>query len=376
MRRVAQALDVPDAPSGVYDLVASLGGPLSLRKLGFREEDLDRAAELATAAPYPNPRELSASGIRELLANALDGTRPAPADPLAGQLRTLLDQVVASFAQTPDVRVRHLVTDLVRRLHGLVADNALTEREWMYAIDFLTRAGHITTDTRQEFVLLSDTLGVSSAVDLITNSRSAEATPSAVLGPFYVEGPPELPNGADISDGLPGVPLYVRVQISGPDGAPLAGAVADVWQSNADGFYDVQLPDQDGPVLRGRLRADAEGRIAFRSILPREYPIPDDGPVGAMLAAAGRHPFRAPHVHFMLSAPGMRRLVTQLFLAGGAYIDGDTVFGVKDALIVDFPEHQGPSPDGAAVVGPWRSLDYSFRLAAEVPTDADPGDPR
>jgi maleylacetate reductase len=364
MHRVARALDVPDAPAGVYDLVVALGGPVSLAGLGLREEDLDRATELATAAPYPNPRELTAPGMRALLAEALAGTRPRPADPLPGELRTLLDAVIASFDRTPDARVRRLATDLVRRLHGFVADNALTEDEWRYAIDFLTRAGHITTATRQEFVLLSDTLGVSSAVDLVTNSKSAHATPSAVLGPFYVEGPPEREPGADIADGLPGVPLYVDVRVTGPDDKPLAGAVVDVWQSNADGFYDVQLPDLDGPVLRARLRSDADGRIVFRSILPSPYPIPDDGPVGAMLAAVGRHPFRAPHLHFMLAAPGMRRLVTQLFVAGGEYIDGDTVFGVKDALVVDYPEHTGPAPDGRDIAGPWRKLEYTFRLAA------------
>ncbi|MGH6657409.1 MAG: maleylacetate reductase and hydroxyquinol 1,2-dioxygenase domain-containing protein [Actinocrinis sp.] len=365
MRLVARALDVPDAPSGMYDLVAALGGPLSLAGLGLREDDLDRAASLATAKPYPNPRELTLPAIRQLLASAQAGTRPQPADPLPSQLRVLLGQVVASFDKAPDPRAKQLVTDLVRRLHGFVADNALTDAEWRYAIDFLTRAGHLTDDRRQEFVLLSDTLGVSSAVDLITNARSAGATPSAVLGPFYVEGPPEREQGADIADGLPGTPLYVGVRITGPHDEPLPDAVADVWQSNDDGFYDVQLPDLDGPVLRARLRADADGRIAFRSILPSPYPIPDDGPVGAMLDAVGRHPFRAPHLHFMLSAPGMRKLITQLFVAGGAYIDGDTVFGVKDALVVEYPEQHGPTPDGRDLPGPWRRLDYTFRLATD-----------
>ncbi len=365
MRRISRALDVPDAPSGVYDLIAALGGPLSLAALGLRERDLDRAAELATARPYPNPRELTRPAIRHLLADALAGKRPQPADPLPGHLRVLLGQVIASFDKAPNPRAKQLAADLVRRLHGFVADNALTDAEWRYAIDFLTRAGHITGDTRQEFVLLSDTLGVSSAVDLITNARSAGATPTAVLGPFYVDGPPERDNGADIAGALPGTPLYVNVRVTGPDGEPLPGAVADVWQSNDDGFYDVQLPDLDGPVLRARLRADDEGRVVFWSILPSPYPIPDDGPVGAMLEAVGRHPFRAPHLHFMLSAPGRRKLITQLFVSGGAYIDSDTVFGVKDALVVEFPEQHGPTPDGRPVTGPWRRLDYTFRLAAD-----------
>jgi alcohol dehydrogenase class IV/protocatechuate 3,4-dioxygenase beta subunit len=361
MRRIAEALGAPDAPTAVYDLVTSLGGPTSLAALGLAEDDLARAAELATATPYPNPREVTREGVAALLRDAWSGGRPAPADGLADTLHTLTRQVVASFDGAADARVRELLTGLVRRLHGFVADHDLTEDEWWYAIGFLTRAGQLSSDTRQEFVLLSDTLGVSSAVDLLTNSRAAGSTPSAVLGPFYVEGPPALDNGADLAEGQPGTPLHVSVRITDLDGEPLPGAVADVWQSNEDGFYDVQLPDLDGPALRGRFRADDEGRVAFRTILPSEYPIPDDGPVGQMLNAVGRHPYRAPHLHFMITAPGRRRLVTQLFVAGGSYIDGDTVFGVKDALVVDFPVHDGP--EGGPADGLSRSLDYTFRLA-------------
>jgi protocatechuate 3,4-dioxygenase beta subunit len=270
---------------------------------------------------------------------------------------------MASFANAPDPRVRTLLTDLVRHLHTFVTANDVTESEWQYAIDFLTRTGQICSPTRQEFVLLSDTLGVSSVVDLLTNSRTPTTTPSAVLGPFYVEGPPETPPGGDISGGLSGTPLWVDVRITDTDGTPVKDAVVDVWQSNEDGFYDVQLPDLEGPVLRGRLRSDSEGGIAFWSILPSEYPIPDDGPVGQMLAATGRHPYRAPHLHFMISAPGHRRLVTQLFVAGGAYLDGDTVFGVKDDLVVDYTPQHGPTPDGRHVDGQWRRLEYTFRIA-------------
>ncbi|MFI8997450.1 maleylacetate reductase and hydroxyquinol 1,2-dioxygenase domain-containing protein [Streptomyces sp. NPDC053542] len=368
MRRIARALGAADAPTAVHDLIRRLGAPTSLAELGLVEGDLARAVELATATPYPNPREVTADGIAHLLADAFAGRRPAPASPLADSLHTLEQQVVAGFEGAPDARVRQLLTDLTRRLHGFVADNDLTDAEWRYAIDFLTRTGQQCSDTRQEFILLSDTLGISSAVDLLTNSRTAESTPSAVLGPFYVEGPPPLPDGADLAEGLPGTPMYASVRITDLEGKPLAGAVADVWQSNEDGYYDVQLPDLDAPQLRARFRADDEGRIRFRSILPSEYPIPDDGPVGQMLTAVGRHPYRAPHIHFMISAPGRRTLVTQLFVAGGAYIDADCVFGVKDALVIDFPEHHGPMPDGHSTDGPWRSLDYTFRLAPEAPS--------
>ncbi|MGQ5635672.1 MULTISPECIES: maleylacetate reductase and hydroxyquinol 1,2-dioxygenase domain-containing protein [unclassified Streptomyces] len=363
MRRIAEALGVPDAPSGMYDLVVSLAGPTSLRDLGMAESDLARAADLAVATPYPNPRELTADGIAGLLAGAWRGSRPEGPPSTEAALARLTEEVVASFARTPDPRVRTLMSDLVRRLHAFVAANDVTDAEWQYAIDFLTRTGQICTPTRQEFVLLSDTLGISSAVDLLTNSRTPHTTPSAVLGPFYVAGPPETPLGSDISGGLHGTPLWVDVRVTDTDARPLKDAVVDVWQSNEDGFYDVQLPDLDGPVLRARLRSDGDGRITFWSILPAHYPIPADGPVGQMLDAVGRHPYRAPHLHFMFDAPGHRRLVTQLFVAGGAYLDSDTVFGVKDALVVGFTPQSGPTPDGRRVDGEWRRLDYTFRLA-------------
>jgi protocatechuate 3,4-dioxygenase beta subunit len=361
MRRVAEALGVSDAPAGVYDLVASLDGPTSLRELGMAEADLGEAARLAAAAPYPNPREVTADGVAELLREAWHGRRPRP---LVPEVSRLTRQVVDSFGQAPDPRVRQLVSSLVRHLHAFATENDLTEEEWRYGIDFLTRAGHITTGTRQEFILLSDTLGLSSVVDTLTNSRTPDTTASAVLGPFYVEGPPVADSGADISAGMPGTPLWADIRVLDAQGEPVPDATVDVWQSNEDGFYDVQLPDLAGPALRARFRTDAAGRFTFWSILPSEYPIPGDGPVGQMLDAVGRHHWRAPHLHFMISAPGYRRLVTQLFVAGGAYLDSDTVFGVKDDLIVDYVTREGPAPDGRRMDGEWRSLEFTFHIAA------------
>jgi protocatechuate 3,4-dioxygenase beta subunit len=308
-----------------------------------------------------------------------DGTAAGPGPAAAGVVppdlpaetveaaAALTRAVLASFDQAPN-RLRTLTRSLVTHLHGFVLENDLTEDEWRFSIDFLTRAGHITTDVRQEFILLSDTLGVSSLVDILTNSRTPDSTPSAVLGPFYVQGPREVSHGTDLSGGgLAGDPVYADIRITGTDGTPVAGAVVDVWQANQDGFYDVQLPDLEGPVLRGRLRSDDDGHLDFWTILPAPYPIPADGPVGQLLAAVGRHPMRAPHVHFMISAPGRRPLVTQLFVAGGDYLDSDTVFGVKEPIIVPFPVQDGPAPGGApasaASGGAWRRLDFTFRLA-------------
>ncbi|MGW1710319.1 maleylacetate reductase and hydroxyquinol 1,2-dioxygenase domain-containing protein [Streptomyces sp. NPDC002206] len=370
MNRIAEALGVADAPSGVFDLIASVGGPTSLGELGMAQADLPEAARLAVATPYPNPRELTYQGVESLLQDAWRGHRPAapavqapPALESSADLERLTDQVVASFADAPDPRVGQLLGDLVRHLHHFVTSNDVTESEWQHAVDFLTRTGQICTSTRQEFVLLSDTLGVSSIVDLLTNSRTPETTPSAVLGPFYTDGPPETAQGADISRGVAGTPLWADIRITDTDDRPLPDAVVDVWQANKDGFYDVQLPEHEGPVLRGRLRTDDQGRLRFWTILPAEYPIPDDGPVGQMLQAVNRHPYRAPHLHFMISAPGHRRLITQLFVKGGPYLDSDTVFGVKEGLVIDFAPRTGPTPDGRAVDGEWRSLQFTFRIA-------------
>ncbi|SEF25242.1 Alcohol dehydrogenase, class IV [Amycolatopsis pretoriensis] len=309
----------------VFALTESLPIPHSLAELGLTEADIADEPEA------------------DLLREALTGARPATPP----SLKALTKQVVDSFAAAPD-RVRTLLTDLVETLHAYAIRTDLTQDEWEYAIGFLTRAGHITTDTRQEFILLSDTLGLSSVVDVLTNSRTPDTTPSAVLGPFYVDGPPETPQGANLAEGLPGTPLWTDITVTDTDDQPVPEAIVDVWQSNEDGFYDVQLPDVDGPVLRARFRTDENGRLRFRTIVPSAYPIPADGPVGQLLDAVGRHPYRAPHVHFMIAKPGYRTLITQLFVAGGDYLDSDTVFGVKDGLIADFSDQR---------------LEFTFRIS-------------
>jgi hydroxyquinol 1,2-dioxygenase len=248
-------------------------------------------------------------------------------------------------------------------LHAFARDVRLSFAEWSYAIDFLTRTGQICSDKRQEFILLSDTLGLSMLVDAIDHPASAGATESTVLGPFYVASAPEMPLGSDVSGGLRGEPLFVEGTVCSSDGRPIANAVVDTWHSDDDGFYDVQRPELSAPVLRGRFRTDASGRFYFWSIVPKFYPIPDDGPVGEMLKATARHPFRPAHVHFMISAPRHETLITHVFAADSPYLDSDAVFGVKDTLVREFTrEAPGTGPDGKTVNKPWRKLSYSFAL--------------
>jgi protocatechuate 3,4-dioxygenase beta subunit len=272
--------------------------------------------------------------------------------------------VAASFAATPDPRLRQVMTSLVQHLHAFVKDVELTEEEWGSAIGFLTRTGHMSDDVRQEFILLSDVLGVSMLVETINHRTGGTATESTVLGPFHmVESPPrEL--GADIALDGKGTPCLVSGQVTGPDGEPLAGASVDVWQTNEDGFYDVQQPGiQPAGNLRGLFTADADGRFWFRSVVPRYYPIPDDGPVGQLLAATGRHPNRPAHLHFIVSAAGHRPVTTHVFVADSPYLDSDAVFGVKDSLVREVPEVDDPAR--AAEVGlanPFRTLTFDLSL--------------
>jgi protocatechuate 3,4-dioxygenase beta subunit len=272
--------------------------------------------------------------------------------------------VAASFARTPDPRLRRVLTSMVQHLHAFVKDVELTEEEWGAAIAFLTRTGQTSDDVRQEVILLSDVLGVSMLVETINHRTGGTSTESTVLGPFHmVESPPrEL--GADIALDGKGEPCLVTGRVTGPDGEPLAGALVDVWQANDDGFYDVQQPGvQPERNLRGLFTADADGRFWFRSIVPRHYPIPDDGPVGELLAATARHPNRPAHVHFLVTAPGHRPVTTHLFVAGDPYLDSDAVFGVKESLIREFPVVDDPAR--AADVGlpnPFRTVHFDVAL--------------
>lgn len=281
---------------------------------------------------------------------------------------TITQAVLASMAACSNDRLREVMTSLVQHLHSFARDVKLTEAEWFEGIRFLTASGHITDDKRQEFILLSDVLGLSMLVTAQNNAKPAGCTEATVFGPFYVDDAPVRQNGADISNGAKGAPCFVSGQVRGVDGEPVPGAVIDVWQSDEDGFYDVQKPDGDMPEYRARarLRSDAQGQFRFRSILAQNYPIPHDGPVGAMLAALGRHPWRPAHLHFLIDAPGYERLITHVFRDGDKYLDSDAVFGVRSSLIADWVRHE---PDPKVVPGgePFYTLQYDFVLN---PTEA------
>lgn len=276
---------------------------------------------------------------------------------------TITDAVLDRIKSTPDPRLKQVFTSLVRHLHDFVRDVRLTEAEWAYAIDFLTRTGQKCDGNRQEFILLSDTLGVSMLVDAI-NHGGAGGTETTVLGPFYVQNPPEYPLGADIQGGLTGEPLYAEGRVTTTDGKPLGGAIVDVWHSDDDGYYDVQQIDKVGGLSgRARFRTDAHGRFNFWTIKPAAYPIPYDGPVGEMLTAQARHPWRPAHVHFMIEASGCEKLATHVFVDGDQYLDSDAVFGVKDSLVGQFISHDaGTAPDGKQIEGRFYTLTFDFAL--------------
>lgn len=254
---------------------------------------------------------------------------------------SLTDAVIARLARCEDQRFKQVMTSLIRHLHDFIRDIEVTEAEWAAAIKFLTATGHMCSGDRQEFILLSDVLGVSMLVDAINHRKPDGATESTVLGPFYVEGAPDLPRGYDISHGGPGERTEVSGRVLTPDGRPIAGAVLDVWQTAPNGFYSTQDPNQDRFNLRGRFRTDEKGEFFFITTKPTSYPVPTDGPVGTILNAMGRHPMRPAHLHFIVSAPGFEPVATHLFVAGDPYLDSDAVFGVKNSLIVDFKPKKG-----------------------------------
>ncbi|SNS49985.1 hydroxyquinol 1,2-dioxygenase [Noviherbaspirillum humi] len=276
---------------------------------------------------------------------------------------TITQAVLARHAGMSNERLREVMTRLVQHLHAFAREVKLTEAEWAAGIQFLTETGHMCSDKRQEFILLSDTLGLSMLVTAQNNSKPEGCTESTVFGPFHVEGSPEHQLGDDIANGAKGEPCFVSGRVRGIDGKPVPHARMEVWQADEDGFYDVQYAGQDEHRARATLHSDADGRYHFRTIVANPYPIPHDGPVGRMLEALGRHPWRPAHLHFMIQAEGYERLITHVFRNGDRYLDSDAVFGVRSTLIADWVRHDaGIAPDGSRVDTPFYTLDYDFVL--------------
>ncbi|MDM0105140.1 intradiol ring-cleavage dioxygenase [Variovorax sp. J22R24] len=280
---------------------------------------------------------------------------------------TITAAVLDRMAQCEDPRLKEIMSALVRHMHDFAREVKLTEAEWAAGIEFLTATGQKCSDKRQEFILLSDTLGLSMLTVALNHAKSAQATEATVFGPFHVLGAPKLPLGGDISGGAKGEPLFVDATVRGRDGEPVADAEVDVWEADAEGFYDVQRAGLDRPQGRAVFRTDAEGRLWFRGVMPVAYPIPTDGPVGVMLRATKRHPWRPAHVHFMIKAPGYETLITHVFRDGDEYLDSDAVFGVRNSLIGDFASHRdGIAPDGSVQAGPFHTLKFDFVLEPEA----------
>jgi catechol 1,2-dioxygenase len=275
--------------------------------------------------------------------------------------------VIARMGENVDPRVRQVMTTVIKHLHAAVKEIRPTYDEWMQAIQFLTRTGHMCSEWRQEFILLSDTLGVSMLVDAINNDHGSEATENTVLGPFYVANPPHRENGFNICLDGKGQPMVVRGRVIDTSGAPIAGATVDAWQTNEDGFYDVQQKGgQPEMNLRGVFTTNEKGEYWFRSAKPRYYPIPGDGPVGEMLAAMGRGVNRAAHVHFIVRAEGFETVITHVFPPDCPYLEIDAVFGVKESLIGDFKSvDDREQAEALGFSSPFWALDWDFVLAPE-----------
>jgi protocatechuate 3,4-dioxygenase beta subunit len=281
---------------------------------------------------------------------------------------TLTDAVVGRLKETRNPRVRQIMVSLVKHLHAFAREVELTEEEWFEGIKFLTATGKMCDDKRQEFILLSDVLGLSMMVVALNHKTPPGATEATVLGPFFAHGAPEFEYGADLRQGatLKGEDTYVTGRVLSMDGKPIPNATLDIWQAKADGIYDVQDPKAEFE-LRGRVRANAQGEYAFKSYKPKFYSVPDDGPVGELLRATGNHKMRPAHMHAIVSAPGYQQVITHVFVEGDPYLDSDAVFAVKDSLIGKY--RKVDAPEEAKRLGmpsPFVRLEWDFRLAPDA----------
>ena len=277
---------------------------------------------------------------------------------------TITQAVIDRLANCGNPRLKQILSAIVTHLQELAREVRLTEAEWLQGIEFLTATGKMCSKSRQEFILLSDTLGFSMLLVAMNQAKRPGATEATVLGPFHVNDAPAAKQGADLARGALGEPLFVHARVRSSDGQPVAGAEVDVWQADAEGLYDVQRPELGATRrARGILRTDTDGTLRFRTILPTAYPVPTDGPVGRMLVATGRHPWRPSHIHFLIRAKGYQTLVTHIFRDGDRYLNSDVVFGVRTSLIGDFVRHEpGPAPDGSRLTVPFYTLNRDFVL--------------
>ena len=274
----------------------------------------------------------------------------------------LTEAVLAETGRADDPRFREIVQALIRHLHDFAREVRLTEAEWMAAIQWLSRTGQISDEKRQEFILASDVLGLSMLVVQMNHRLDPDATPNTVLGPFHIDGSPPLPFGADMAEGVGGTPLFVHGVVRDLSGAPVCGAVLDVWQADGDGMYEAQLV-VDESRLRAKYSTREDGSYCIRTVAPLGYAIPMDGPVGELVGATAISYFRPAHVHVLIDVPGYEPLITHVFREGAEYLDSDVVFGVKEELVVGFEPHDaGPTPDGGSLDGPWLSASYDFVL--------------
>lgn len=276
----------------------------------------------------------------------------------------LVATVLASFEDTPDPRLREVMEGLVTHLHAFLREVRPTQAEWQRGIDFLTAVGHATDERRQEVILLSDVLGVSMQVVTVNDDADAGATEATVLGPFFLEDSPYVELGGDVAGGAPGQPCWVEGSVRDTEGRPVAGARVEVWEADEEGLYDVQHDDARMSA-RAHLFTDDAGGFRFWAVTPTPYPIPHDGPVGGLLAATGRSPMRAAHLHVRVTAAGCRDLVTHVFVEGDPLVDHDSVFGVRPSLVRRFEVHTAddPTPDGRVPGRDWSSTRFDVVLA-------------
>jgi hydroxyquinol 1,2-dioxygenase len=280
--------------------------------------------------------------------------------------KSITQAVIRRLSECDDPRFAWVMTSLITHLHDFVRKVQLTEPEWLAAIRFLTDVGRTCTDQRQEFILLSDTLGVSVLIITLNHPADQGSVESTVMGPFYWEGAPDLARGSNLAEGVQGEPTIYSGLVLSADGRPLENALLDIWSGDGEGNYDMQMPGETGMKARGRIRTDAAGRYWFRSIKPTFYPVPTDGPVGLMLRKMGRHPYRPGHIHMIVSAQGHFPVTTHLFVAGSPYLDSDAVFGMKESLVARFERHPpGVGPNGERMDTPFYTVNYDFRLRPE-----------